>query len=177
MPSPFNDTTGALATGARNKSVQAAFTRPADTTAYTSGDAVNNSTTAPVPLTFSSVVDKVGGTGTIRGAQILTNNLTVTNGDFELIISKLTYTPANDNAVATILTYARAANIVARLTLPTLTVNAAGGDSAYAQVDSKVIPFVAAAGDTALYGFLVAKGAYTPASAQTFTVTLLVERD
>jgi hypothetical protein len=173
----YNQYTGALVRDDRNKTVQTSFTRPADTTAYATGDAVNDSTSAPTRLKFSSVASRLGGGGTIRGAQLLTNNLTVTNGDFELILTKITYTPANDNAASSSLTYTRAANIVARIAFPTLTANASGGDSAFAQKDTLNIPFTCDSADDALYGSLVAKGAYTPASGQKFTVTLMVERD
>ena len=54
------------------KRITAAYTRPANTTAYTSGDALSDSTTAPTALTFTNVGrgsgTAKGGTGVILSA-------------------------------------------------------------------------------------------------------------
>src|SRR5580692_2188297 len=50
------------------------FTRPANTTAYTAGDAVNNSTSAPVIMTFSNCARFNGGTLRLSTAILNSSN-------------------------------------------------------------------------------------------------------
>src|SRR5712691_5766738 len=71
----------------------ATFTRPADTTAYTSGDLVGNSTTAGsvVPISFTFPAKRVK----LYGAKITKSAAAVTNAKFRLHLYKDSPTPAN----------------------------------------------------------------------------------
>src|SRR5687768_7285843 len=46
------------------------FTRPSNTTAYTAGDVVSNSTSATTPLDFANLARVASGTGYITGCYI-----------------------------------------------------------------------------------------------------------
>jgi hypothetical protein len=179
----YDPSTGAQASQKRRR-VSGTFTRPADTTAYTAGDAVNNSTTAPTLLTLSDVVNGLGGTGKIVEIMLVTNNATVTNGTFRVYIFNASYTPQADNAVATGVA-GHASSLQGYADLPILTADAAGSTSAVTRVNEKVaggddgvpMQFACAATDNDLYALIVATGAYTPASGQSFTLSLVVEPD
>src|SRR5437773_1258127 len=58
---------GTPAVGGFSKAISATFTRPADTTAYAIGDAMANSTTAPVPLAFVGVTRLAAGSTYLVG--------------------------------------------------------------------------------------------------------------
>src|SRR5690348_183911 len=81
------------------------FTRPSDTTAYTSGDLVANSTTAAsvVPMSWN-----LGGSGgRLVGCALSNNRTTITNGTFSIHFygsSPVATAPTNgDNgAIATV---------------------------------------------------------------------------
>jgi len=148
------------------------FTRPADTTAYASGDLVANSTTAGsvVPLKFQ--IDQVSANGKVRRARIAKSNATVTNAQFRLHLYSTAPTCANgDNGAWSTTTSGY---------LGSLSLSAAMGraftdgaeDIATPDAGTEVI-FDALPGPGAvIYGLLEARAAYTPANAEVFTVTL-----
>src|SRR5688572_28049103 len=81
----------------------ATFTRPADTNAYAASDAVSNSTTAPVALTFTNVARVNAGSGYITTARLLKNGTTTANANFRLYLFNTSPTAINDNAAFTLL--------------------------------------------------------------------------
>jgi hypothetical protein len=74
--------------------ISASFTRPADTTAYASGDLVANSTTAGsvAPLTFSNVVRVNGAGGLVRRAKLRKTGTSTTNASFRIHFYAVTET-------------------------------------------------------------------------------------
>jgi hypothetical protein len=157
------------------KTLSASFTRPANTTQYTAKDAVGTATTNV--LTFTGASSGAGQGGQITKVSILSDNITVTTKSFRLHFYTSAPTAIADNAVNTVL-YANAANYVGYVDLPasgTLEASGTGGGS-YATV--KVDPPLAYVTTTTgqLYGALEAIGAYTPASAEQFTVRVTVEQ-
>jgi hypothetical protein len=144
------------------------FTRPSDTTAYAAEDAINNSTSTPSNITFTALNGEkleAGQKYYIKSLRVITNNNTVTNGSFRLYITNTSQTPViADNAQQTLL-YANKAKVVGFIDF-SLTTGGTGSDSGEAYVSGIDMP-VTLAGST-LYGYLVAKAAYTPASAQQF---------
>lgn len=143
----------------------ASVTRPADTTAYASGDLVANSTTAGsvVPLAFYGATRGPGLGAQIRRARVGKSGTSVTNATFRLHLFTASPTVGSgDNAAISIST--GAANYLGQIDV---TVGQAFGDGAAGQATTE-INFAT----STLYGLLEARGAYTPASAEVFTVTL-----
>lgn len=144
----------------------ASFTRPADTTAYASGDLVANSTTAGsvVPLALEPALI-AGGTRLVRRVKLRKSGTGVTNASFRVHFYDASPTVANgDNG-------AWSTNLVAEyLGWADVTIDKAFTDGALgigAPASGAEIPFGRAAG---LFALIEARGAYTPASGEVFTV-------
>lgn len=148
------------------------FTRPADTTAYASGDLVANSTTAGsvAPLTFTKDVNV--GSLFIRRAKIIKSGTGVTNASFRLHLFSFTPTfAAGDNAA---LNVSGVANYLGAFDVTVDRAFADGSAGIGVPVLGSEISVQSEA--SSLYGFLEARGAYTPASAEVFTVHLEAHR-
>lgn len=145
---------------------RASFTRPADTTAYASGDLVANDTTvgSVVPMTFSPCTKGAGRSAQIRRVRISKTGTSITNTTVRVHLFSVLPTVATngDNGAITIATgaagYLGAVDVV---------INQAFGDGAAGALACE-INFNA----LTLYGLLEARGAWTPASAEVITVTL-----
>jgi hypothetical protein len=141
--------------------VSARFTRPADTTAYASGDLVANSTTAGSVVPLSYAVG--GGVFQIRRVRIFKSGTSTTNAAFRVHLYTASMTAANgDNAAWST---NRAANYLGSVDV---TVDKAFTDGAagVATVEANcAVPGT-------LYALIEARGAYTPASAEVFNVVL-----
>lgn len=149
------------------KKVSDSFSRPANTTAYTAGDLVANNATAGsvVPLTFST------GRGGLRIKGVLvskTDETDVANSDFSLHLFGSSPTVANGDNGA--LSY-DLSDKFADIDLDTMV---AATDKAWALSTGLDYNWYTASG--VIYGLLEADGAYTPASGETFSVTLVFER-
>lgn len=166
-------------TGGIVKSVLATYTRPANTTAYASGDVVNNSTSAPTILTFDAVARANGGTGRVVGANLIDGSNQATKGIFELWLFDTTITMDNDNAVFTP-TDAELQTLIGVIpfTIPYVgdATSGAGGNAVYV-ANGFSLPFKCGGGVDDIFGVLVVRNAYTPTSAGTFAVRLLIEQN
>lgn len=149
--------------------IQVSFTRPANTTAYATGDIVCNSTTlgSVVAMTFA-IARTTNAGGRIRRARLRKTGTNITNASFRLHLYSALPTPSNsDNGV--FLTD-KAANYVGFLDF--------AAANAIAFTDGAAINAVPAVGSEMnftsdnYYGFLEARGAYTPASAEVFSLEL-----
>ncbi len=148
----------------------ATFARPADTTQYASGDLVANSTTAGsvTPMEWN-VADYDTGVAFIRRAKIKKSATSVTSASFRLHLYGASPTIANgDNSAwsTTESTYYGAIDV---------TVDRAFSDSSAGfgvPVTGSEINAHLRSGGKKIYGLLEARGTYTPASAETFSVTL-----
>lgn len=154
-----------------------AMTRPADTTAYASGDLVANSTTAGsvVPLVFNGVGRVQGGGVRIIAARIAKSGTGVTNAAFRLhLFSSAPSLGGGDNAALAM------GPLASYLGALDITVDRALTDGSFGRGVPLVGVIMVAklgAAETRLWGLLEARGAYTPASGEAFTVTLELERD
>jgi len=173
------DATGHLyvnaTSGGRTLVVAGTFTRPADTTAYAAGDAVNDSTSAPAAITFASCARATGGSGYITSAQLNKSTVTTTNAQFRLrLYANTPSSLANDNAASTRAWADRALRCIGYIDFTTAT---AGADCAISTgtLNPLMIPFVAVG--TSLYGKLEALAAYAPGNAEVFYITLGVEQN
>lgn len=143
----------------------ASFTRPADTTAYASGDLMANSTTAGsvVPMTLYPVTKGSGRSAQIRRVRVSKSGTSTTNASVRLhLYTTSTITAANgDNGAWS--TSAAAAYVGS----VDVTIDKAFTDGAAGQATCELN-----VNNLSLYGLLECRGAYTPASAEVFTVTL-----
>lgn len=166
MVDPLTGLPGNAATGIAT----ATFTRPADTTQYASGDLVANSTTAGsvVPLSFTAARG-AGGAGMIRRVRLRKSGTGVTTANFRLHLYTSSPTAANgDNA-------AWSTTLSGYLGSMDVTIDKAFSDGAAGEGTPNTgaeINFIATA--QVIYGLFEARGTYTPASAEVFTVSLEV---
>lgn len=147
------------------KKVTASFTRPANTTAYTAGDLVANDVDAGdvVPLAFAT------GNGGIRIKAVhitKTDETDVTASDFSLHLFGSSPTVANGDNGA--LSY-NFSDKFADIDFATMV---AATDVAWAIATGLDLNWNT---QGYIYGLLEADGAYGPASAEVFSVTLVFE--
>jgi hypothetical protein len=149
----------------------ASFTRPADTTAYASGDLVANSTTvgSVVPLTFSRCTRGGGNSGQVRRVRISKTGTSITNTTVRVHLFSVlpTVSTNGDNGAITIAT--GAAGYLGQVDV---VINQAFTDGAAGQLTTEINH-----NSVTLYGLLEARGAWTPASAEVITVSLECAED
>lgn len=157
----------------------AQFTRPADTTAYASGDLVANSVTAGsvVPLSFTNASRQSGTGGLILGARLKKSTTTTANTDFRLHLYSATVTVANgDNAAWS---SNGAANYMGSIDFATANTRAFTDGAANAAATASG-PFGKAfklSSGSTVFGLLEARAAYAPGNAETFIVSLEIQQD
>lgn len=154
------------------------FTRPNDTTPYTSGDLVANNTTggSVTPLSWGTAgrVSALGGS--VMRARLKKSGTTVTNAAFRLHLYKSSPTCTNGDNGAWLTTQSDYLGSI------DLDMSGANGrvfsDAAEvvaAPTHGTEIGFVPAA--TTIYGLLAATAAYTPAAEEVFTVELEIKQN
>jgi hypothetical protein len=158
----------------------ATLTRPADTAAYAALDAVSNSTSAPVPLTFTDIAPVVGGnggSGYIVKARMMTDQATFT-GRIRLHLYTASPTAINDNAAHTML-WANRANRIGSIDFPAAATEGSGSNAAFAiatpGTGNIALAFKCATGDQSLYGLVETRDIFTPASGQNFYFELTAD--
>src|SRR3990167_3873063 len=82
----------------RSKIVQDSFSRPANTTLYTAGDVVADSTTQARVLKFENIARKIGRGGIINAATLVDNTAESTKPDLELYLFSDQPVMEQDNA-------------------------------------------------------------------------------
>lgn len=160
---------GGIATASAN------FSRPANTTAYASGDLVANSTTAGsvTAMSFTAARISAGG-GTILKARLYKTGTSTASASFRLHLFKATVTAANgDNGAFS------TSGVADYIGAFDITVSQAFTDGAWGAgtpVSGSDVSFKLASGTT-IYGLIEARAAYTPTSGETFTATLEIAQD
>lgn len=156
------------------------FTRPADTTAYASGDLVANSTTAgsvAVPtIVFNPAAS--GGTAFVRRVKLKKSGTGVTNAAFRVHIYRSAPTPTNgDNGVWLTTESAWVGSFDVTIDKAFSDGAAGVGIPTTGTVIAIVNPSNTAnpAAAVRLWALIEARGAYTPASAEIFTISAEVE--
>lgn len=142
------------------------FTRPADTTAYTSGDLVANSTSAATPMVFAAAVKSDKGTAFIRRVRLLTSSVSVTNAQFRVHFYTSAPTIANNDNAAWSTSQSGYIGSVDVTVDKAFTDGAEGIGVPNAGLE---INFVLTSGRT-VWVLIEARAAYTPTNAGTFTV-------
>lgn len=158
--------------------VSANFTRPSNTTAYTSGDLVADTVTAGsvAPLTFATAARTTAGSGQVLRARLKKSTNTTTAASFRLHLYKSSPTCTNGDNDAWLTTqsgYLGSFDLDASGSAGRVFSDPAAEVIGVPTVGSQV-NFVATA--TTIYGLLEARGAYTPGSAEVFTVELEIEQ-
>jgi hypothetical protein len=155
----------------------ATFTRPANTTAYASGDEMSNSATAgdATPLVFSNLTNTRFGTGKILKANIWTN-VQGFNGDVRILLFSQAPTMSGDNAPYAIKSV-DAPNFLGFIGWTTSYLSPTGSEVSI-NVNATALQVIVSKdqnGGNPIYGVLVANGAITPTSGQQFFVELFCE--
>lgn len=161
---------------------RASFSRPANTTQYAQNELVANSATAAsvTPLRFG--VDQSNGRGRVQRVRVYTSNSAVTAANFNLhLYTQNPGTPTNgDNGAFAVAS--------ARYWLATVACDLSSGAEVVTSVNKHKgfavtggigfdIPAENPGAGNALYGLLetATSATYTPASGETFEVTLEIE--
>lgn len=152
------------------------FTRPANTTAYTAGDAVGDSTSALTMQELANAARVSGGSGYIVGVRLATDKKSITPRIRVHFFSANGATLANDNEAWKDL-YADSSKRVGYVDLPAMTT---GTDTTNSDMSRSLdltvrVPYVCNA--TSLYYVLEALDAFTPASGQKFNLTVTCDRN
>lgn len=159
--------------------VSANFTRPADTSAYTSGDLVANSTSAPAALSFSGTALSSGGAFMVRRARLKKSTTSTTAASFRLHL----YGADPGSATGGITNGDNGAWLTDESTyIGSIDLDISGTAGRVFNDGAKVVGAPSAGTElahklssgTTAYGLLEARGAYTPGSAEVFTVELEV---
>ena len=142
---------------------QVTTTRPADTTAYAAGDLVANSVTAGsvVPLTVTAGISSPCW---LRGITLRHSQASVTNSNFRVWLMNASPTVTNgDNAIIAGTFLATVLNEPLVVDVETLlTGGGAIGTSLFDAGMLRIVP--------TMYALIEARAAYTPASAEVFTL-------
>jgi hypothetical protein len=141
----------------------ATFTRPSNTTAYASGDLVANSETAGSVVVPTVTVGRDGnGTGHLRKLQLKKSGTTATNASFRVHLFQGTPTVTNGDNGAFLPTHAS--------WIGAFDVTMIGFGDCCAGVGVPLTGSEVAYTQQTLRWLVEARGAYTPASAEVFTL-------
>ena len=152
------------------------LTRLANTTAYASGQLVAQSATAGSCTGIALAAARVAGRGgRITGVRLAKTGTVVTNAAFRVHVFRKNPTFANADAG----TFASGVNGLASVEVGyfDVTIDQVYSDGARGFVDVNDRAFVTDAGSVNVYAVIEARAAYTPASAEVFTVELEVLAD
>lgn len=161
--------------GGITKVITTSYTRPADTTTYTAGDVVANSTSAATILSFADIASFEGGGGVIHSAALIDSSAESTKPEFDLYLFDTTVVMENDNA-AWAPSDAEMETCLGVITFDLDDFKVGSGNGIICNKNIG-LPFSCVSGSTTLYGILVARNAYVPTSAEKFTIRLSVLQD
>lgn len=147
---------------------ETSFTRPSDTTTYASGDAVNNSTSAPTVLTFANIARASGLGGIIESATMILSTRATLAGVFELWLFDTTVTMTNDNTAWGI----SDANLNTSIGCIYFSLRNDGDASSNCIYQATNIGIAYKCTTTSLFGALVVRNAYVPGNGEVFTIRL-----
>lgn len=150
------------------------ITRPADTTAYVSGDLVANSTTAGsvTPFSFSNATRGASGTSEIVGVRLYKSGTGISNANFRIHFYRATVTPSNGDNGAWLTPYD---NYVGSFDVTIDKVFTNGSEGAGLPTVGMARRFTLMSGTT-LFALIEARGAYTPANAEQFYIRAELSR-
>lgn len=143
------------------------FTRPSDTTAYASGDLVANSTTAGsvTPITLA-LGNPAQAQAIIRRVRLTKSGTTATNGQFRVHFYGAS--PAVTNGDNGVWLSSKAANYFGSIDVTVIAFSDGCTGTGASAVNSELQVNIAGS----VYCLLEARAAYTPASAEVFTLSV-----
>lgn len=149
------------------------FTRPADTTQYAAGDLVANSATAGSVSLMTFSFENGGKPLWLRRIKLTKSDPDVTNSAFRLWLTTdgaVAFSNGDNGGLAIASSSLAIGSIILAQDITIATSLAGAGDVATATFDAGVhlMP-------STLYGFLEARGTYTPGNAEAFAVELTGE--
>lgn len=152
------------------------FNRPADTTAYASGDLVANSTVAGnvIPLSWATAARIAGGSFIVRRCRLAKSTAVIANAAFRLHLYSTSPVVTNGDNGAWLST--QAATYLGSLEVSYMLAFSDGATGIGSPLVGMDISIDLAAGQT-IYGLLEARGAYAPGNAETFTAVLELYQD
>lgn len=153
----------------------ASFTRPADTTAYASGDLVANSASAAVALELPLAFRAAGQAVRIERVRLRKSGVTLTNAVFRVHLFRSAPTlTANDNSAfdngSGVLAISDIAGYVGTVDVTMNYAAVAGASGVGAPGTGSAITCQGTG--TSLWAVVEARAAYAPANGETFTVTI-----
>lgn len=157
---------------------RSSFTRLANATPYSVGDAVSDDATTPTALNFAKVARFNGGTGIIRSLSLYKSDQDLSSATFDILL--FTATPAaagfRDNLTIAVTDAEYAASFVGRIEMASASGQALSTGDVWTVNDIN-IPYRCATNDVDLYGVVRVDATYTPASGEVFNFVLGVEID
>lgn len=146
------------------------FTRPNDSNPYAANDAVNNSTSAPTVMTFTTCARINAGMGMIRDATLCISNKNATVAEFHIWIFDASPAMPNDNA-AFAFSDAESKTVQCVLIFTPANYTDSSNNAIY-KLSNPNQMFLCAAATKTLYGALMTRTAYTPTAQETYDVEL-----
>ena len=152
------------------------FARPSDTSPYSIGDVVSDSTSATTMQAIANAARVSGGSGEIMGIRLSTDKKSITPRIRVHFFSTNGATLSADNA-AWQDKYADISKRIAYYDMPAMTTptDTSNSDMSRSVDMTMQIPYICAA--TSLYFVLEALDAFAPASGQKFTLTVFLKRN
>jgi hypothetical protein len=165
-----------MSVGLNRQNPSATITRPGDTTQYADGDLVANSTTAgSVTAMEFTFLNRNQRSCCVRGVRINKTGTSVTTAVFRLHLFSASPGVANGDNSAFVPSVM--SGWLGRVEVTVDEAGTAGAAGRAAIADGIHIALAGPQTSVTLYGLLEAKGTYTPANAEVFTLTLEVEVD
>jgi hypothetical protein len=173
----YEDATGL---GGITKTITSSITRPANSTAYATGQVVGTAITGII--TIANAARLKAGSGVVIGLTLLDEANQTTKGDFDIFlfdtapaaqVDQAAFAPSNSEMEACLGviqftgTGARIANAGA----------GAAGNVIYPSNMTNYTTFVCGAGAKDIYAVIVARSAYIPVSGEKFTIRSRVQQD
>ena len=158
----------------RVKVAVAPFARPANTTQYAVGDLVANNATAGqvVPVEIEAA-RYAGGNGVITGVRLGKSGAVLTSAKFRVHFFNLAPSVSGGDNAALAITNGVAKGYIGSADV---TLGIALGDGAFGRVATDIL-FDTEKPSNKLYALIEALATYTPASAETFTLSLELDLD
>lgn len=151
------------------------ITRPANTSSYTALDAISNSTTVPVMISFTNALLTPGRSGYIRNALAITTQSSNVSA-YRLHLFSYTVTPINDNGPYTSL-YVNVGKKIGTIDFSAFTTEGVGSTSSQSINTSVNLGFKLPSGSTTIYGILETITGFTPDASQKFYIQLNIDQN
>lgn len=154
------------------------FTRPSDTTLYTTGDVVGPTGGGDGALDFTGAAAANGGSGWVVSAQLLISVNQSLPAELELHLFNAAITAGGADNAAVAVSDSDMKQWIGAILFQSQESFVIGANRVYQGIiaGNGVIPFKCGGASTTIYGVLVVRNGYTPASASVWTINLGITR-